>query len=197
VFAGSRFNGSFGGECIRWAANSDKWVLQNEQFYGLGNEQFCGSNCVAANWVDNAAFLVSHNIKPPLDPAQTGVIFHGNATGDMWVDGGVENLGKWEDTAGVWHAVPGFVPTGVAEPDWISQDRPAMSIIGAGCEIRIILPAGKAFTARIIDMQGRTILQRSVTGDAVLRDTRLRAAVYHVIMESGSEMYGRTLTLAQ
>ena len=197
VFNGSTLQGGMSAECMRWAANSDKWILQMVNHYGLGNEVSNGSNCVAANWIDKAAFLVSHNPKQPLDPAQVGTIFRANSTGDMWVDGGVENLGKWEDTTGAWHAVPGFVPTGVSEFSRICRDDPAISITGFGSGIRIMFPTGKAFTARIIDVQGRTVLQRGVTGDAVLRDNRLRAGVYQVIMESGSERYSRTLTLAQ
>jgi len=189
------FNNSMGSECMRWAANSDKWILEQAFYHGLDSDE--GGNCVAVNWVDLAAFMCSNNPKLPSDPAQIGTIYRGNSTGDMWVDGGAQNLGKWEDTTGVWHAVPGFVPTGVSESSRISNNHPALSIAGAGSGIRIMLPAGRTFMARVVDAQGRTIIQKRVTGETVLHDQRLHAGVYQVVLESGNQMYGSTLTLAQ
>jgi hypothetical protein len=155
-----------------------------------------GSNAVAANWVDKAAFMCSNNPLMPPDPAQVGTIYCGNAAGDMWVDGGTENLGKWEDTLGVWHAVPGFVPTGVARPELLSHDRRPAQIAGTRAAIQLMLPDGRAFAVRVIDMQGRNILRQRIVGCALIRDKQLCAGAYQVIAERGKEVYSSRITVA-
>ena len=80
-----------GAELVRWARNSDKWVLQQIAFSGL--EVGGGSNQVLANWVDHKAIRTSHNIKGD---------HWSSCTGDFWVDGGAANAGKYEGADGVW-----------------------------------------------------------------------------------------------
>jgi len=203
VYNGSGLRGGMGSECMRWAANSDKWVLQMACYRGLSNDW--GSNCVAANWIDKAAFMVSHNphalvpvpedVLAPINTTDT--IFHGNSTGDMWVDGGPENLGKWEDTLGVWHAVPGFVPTEAARPDLLFHDRRSSRIAGTRAGIQLMLPDGRAFAVRIIDMQGRIILRQYVAGCALICETQLCAGAYQVIADCGKEIYSSRITVTE
>jgi len=102
-----------GGELIRWAENSDKWVLQQIGWYGHAGAIYDGSNQVVANWVDRQAFRTSMNPKVSSDG-----ITYCSCPGDFWVDGGASNAGKYEGADGVWRAVgvtgtksPGSVPT--------------------------------------------------------------------------------------
>ena len=83
-----------GAELIRWAANSDKWVLQQIAWSGLSVDQ--GSNQVIANWVDHQAIRTSQN---------SSSSHLSNCTGDFWVDGGAANAGKYEGADGVWRTV--------------------------------------------------------------------------------------------
>jgi len=198
VFNGSKLVSGMSAECMRWAANSDKWILQMVNHYGLGNEVNNGSNCVAANWIDKSAFLVSHNPKQPLDPAQAGTIFRGNSTGDMWVDGGAENLGKWEDTIGAWHAVPGFIPTAIAgSPDKIRKYQADVSIAAAGSGIRLTLPAGGKFDVRMIDARGRIVTEQLIGKSTVLHDRSLAPGAFQVIAQPGEEMYRSSVSVAR
>jgi hypothetical protein len=80
-----------GAELVRWARNSDKWVLQQIAFTGL--EVGGGSNQLLTNWVDHKAIRTSHNIKGD---------HWSSCTGDFWVDGGAANAGKYEGADGVW-----------------------------------------------------------------------------------------------
>jgi hypothetical protein len=101
------FPSTAGCELIRFAVNSDKWVLQGVGWCGHAGAIVNGGNSGAANWVDHTAFIATNN--PPVDCANPSG--KANNTGSIWIDGGPENLGKWEDTAGVWHSVPGYIPS--------------------------------------------------------------------------------------
>jgi hypothetical protein len=97
-------NGTIGAdaEVMRWAVNSDKWFLDQVGWYGHAGEIFAGSEQVAFNWVEKIGIRVSNNGKTPKDanPAGGGVIITGNEPGDLWIDGGAENTGKYEDATG-------------------------------------------------------------------------------------------------
>jgi hypothetical protein len=83
-----------GAELVRWARNSDKWVLQQIAFSGLNVSG--GSNQLLANWVDHIAIRTSHNLNGDR---------WSSCTGDFWVDGGTANAGKYEGADGVWRTV--------------------------------------------------------------------------------------------
>jgi hypothetical protein len=83
-----------GAELIRWARNSDKWILQQIVFSGL--EVGGGSNQLIANWIDKQAILTSQHADGD---------GWSSSTGDFWVDGGAANAGKYEGTDGVWRSV--------------------------------------------------------------------------------------------
>jgi len=139
-----------GCELIRWSANSDKWVMQNVGWYGHAGAIATGSNSVACDWVDQVAFNITKNPKPP-STAQ-GTLFINNCTGDMWISDPANNpnCANYEDLSGVWHAVPGAT----AISDYRSGGRrssPASGVSGFGHD---------ATTA--IDMHGRIISSRSV-----------------------------------
>jgi len=95
-----------GAELVRWAKNSDKWVLQQIAFTGL--EVGGGSNQVLANWVDHQAIRTSNNLKGDR---------WSNCTGDFWVDGGTANAGKYEGADGVWRSVSATGTQSLGIPD--------------------------------------------------------------------------------
>jgi len=92
-----------GGELIRWARNSDKWVLQQIGWQGHADAILQGSNQIIANWVDGQAIRTSQNASGTRQC---------NCTGDFWVDGGAGNAGKYEGADGVWRT-PAM--TGIAD----------------------------------------------------------------------------------
>jgi hypothetical protein len=95
-----------GAELIRWARNSDKWVLQQIAWSGL--DVVLGSNQLIANWIDKQAILTSQHAD-------------GDgwccSTGDFWVDGGAANAGKYEGADGVWRSVSATGTQSLGIPD--------------------------------------------------------------------------------
>jgi len=89
-----------GANLIRWAVNSDKWVLQQIGWYGQSIDLGC--NQILANWVDQQAIETSNN---PKVAQVDGNVLLGNCVGDFWVDGGPNAAGKYEDIRGNWVAV--------------------------------------------------------------------------------------------
>jgi len=180
-----KFTGSESCEVMRWAANSDKWVLQTV-YSGAGNS-------VAANWIDKTAILVTDNPK-----TSGGGVRYGNKTGDMWVDGGAENIGKWEDTTGVWHAIPGYTPTSIMES---RQDaincRAGVFFSATGSRIRFSLPTGGIFAIAVFNGRGIMIASRDVAGTAVLGDRELTPGVYRVVASRGKEAYRGSVIIQQ
>jgi hypothetical protein len=97
----SLFSGTEGCELIRWAVNSDKWVLQQVGWWGHAANIEQGANQFAGNWVDKQAIMISNNPRLP----QNSQPPYGNCPGDLWIDGGAAAVGKYEDTTGNWIAV--------------------------------------------------------------------------------------------
>jgi len=178
---------SFGrdAELVRWAVNSDKWVLQQAGWYGHADDNSWGSNMVAGNWVDQAAIRISNNPKQPQNNNVTGggdgTIYLGNEAGDLWVDGGAENAGKYEDEAGVWHAVPGYAPTGVRyiPVSTMVSGREAVSV-GAAGSVRIDLPSNASASIAVHDVLGRSIRTLAASGPCMLPAGTINPGMYIV-----------------
>jgi hypothetical protein len=81
-------NLGLGAELIRWASNSDKWVMQHIGWHGHAGSIGAGSNQVMANWVDKQAIEPSNNPNIPSGSA----VCYGNCSGDFWVDGGADKI---------------------------------------------------------------------------------------------------------
>jgi hypothetical protein len=188
-------------ELIRWAANSDKWVLQQVGWYGHASEISSGSNQLAGNPFDRAGIRLSWNPKIAPDPnvAGSGVITYGNCAGDMWIDGGAANLGKWEDTAGVWHEFPGYVPpdrtASVALRGQALSQRTA-SVDAAGT-IRIRLASPHRAEVRILDMQGQSLYSSMATGSLTIPAGTLKPGMYLVCTRIGGEQAATRLTISR
>jgi len=176
---------------MRWAANSDKWVLQTV-YWNTSGEQ---GNSVAANWVDKTAIMVTDNKGAG---GASGRISYGNNTGDMWVDGGAENLGKWEDTTGAWHAIPGYIPTGIAgSHERAANYRGNVSFGVKDSRIELSLPAGTAFLVAVFDERGAMLVRKSAAGTVVLRDRTLTPGVYQVVASRGKKVYRGSVTIVR
>jgi hypothetical protein len=100
-----------------------------------------------------------------------GKIFYGNEFGDLWVDGGAANAGKYEDGDGSWHSVAGagtaYCPTGIvnAAPALPSERiGGTMKIAVTGCFLEIFLPASGAWRIDALDSKGRIVTKQCISG---------------------------------
>jgi len=170
-------------EGLGFACNSDKWVLQHVGWYGHASEMVWGSEQVACNWADMACIRISNNGKIAREtcPAEgrpgpdccggCGTTYYGNEFGDLWVDGGAANAGKYEDGDGTWHSVAGagttYCATGIviAEPASSSERNAGMmSVAITGQALEITLPANGAWRITAIDGKGRIVVEQRVAG---------------------------------
>jgi len=195
-------NDSIGGdaELIRWAANSDKWILQQVGWYGHAGEIMKGSNQLAANWIDKAGIRLSWNPKIPVDPnpAGSGVITYGNCAGDMWIDGGPENLGKWEDTAGVWHAVPGYSPTGVLYSPMRGTARRQLTYsVSTGGVLHVYLPGPQLTQVRIVNSMGKCEYAASARGCLLVGAGALNPGMYLIIAKYENKAICSAVTISR
>jgi hypothetical protein len=198
---------------LGWACNSDKWVLQHVGWYGHADMLSWGSEQVATNWVDFAAIRISNNGKTAQEtcPAEgrpgadccggCGKIFPGNEQGDLWVDGGASNMGKYEDASGVWHSVPGWTgacpPTSVADIPAV-KDAPRMlsaSVDNKG-SIRIFSSVPGRGTVRIMDLRGLTAYSSASEGSVTVPAGTLKPGVYLVKGESGKSAVSTRITVS-
>jgi hypothetical protein len=85
---------SASGELIRWAVNSEKWVLQQIGWEGHAKKVAQGSNQLIVNWKDEEAIMTSSNPK-----GGSNGVYYCNSTGDFWVEG---PAGKVELANGEW-----------------------------------------------------------------------------------------------
>jgi hypothetical protein len=154
-----------GCELIRWAVNSDKWVMQNVGWYGHAGAMATGSNSVACNWIDKVAFNITKNPKLPQGDAN-GVMYINNCTGDMWIDDPVNNPNKnsYEDLQGAWHVVPGATAVedpGVAGRD-VALDGTFSIASSTAPAIRVHVPHHAPWKVSIAGVDGRIL--HSLTG---------------------------------
>jgi hypothetical protein len=148
-----------GCELIRWAVNSDKWVLQNVGWYGHASNIATGSNSVACDWIDHVAFNITKNPKPPSADVM-GYMFINNCTGDMWISDPANNPqgNKYEDLQGVWHTCPGA--TAVENPAAMGWEPSRNGIAGITSDIspsiRIHVTNQGPWKVSIAGVDGRT-----------------------------------------
>jgi hypothetical protein len=184
-------NIGIGAECIRWSANSDKWVGQCVGFVNSGHagDQVLGSNQVLCNWVDKVAINVSKNPKVTGgDVNGQGVIYWNNCTGDFWVDDPVNNpaRNKYEDLKGAWQDIPGAPATSIGAG--IHYRSPANS--GSGIQLighRDLLirqPADAVSELSIADLRGVTIARYAVRGTGAVSLNAIPAGSYMAILKS-------------
>jgi len=183
------------GELIRWAVNSDKWVLQQYGWWGHADAIAHGTNQVLINWVDKAGVVPSRNPKVPMDPTGGGggVVYCGNCPGDFWVDGGAANYGKYEDANGVWNAVPGYVPTPATAGASPANDfRPSIVSIDAAGSLRITLPSNGRALVRLIDMRGKSVLSTTAVGGLMVPAGTVLPGMYLIDIQcAGREIIGK------
>jgi hypothetical protein len=182
-----------GCELIRWAVNSDKWVLQNVGWYGHADAIAEGSNAVACDWIDKVAFNITKNPKLPSADAN-GVMHINSCTGDMWINDPTNNPSgnKYEDLSGVWHTVASTA-TG-NEYSLLAEKKPAaIAMTPAG--LLISIDPRSTSNISITDIKGRSIASRIVRGDALcVPRTLLTCGTYIVIVKSGNELLRRIVT---
>jgi hypothetical protein len=169
------------GELIRWAVNSDKWVLQQYGWWGHADNIKNGTNQILINWVDKAGVVPSRNPKVPMDPTSGGggVVYYGNCPGDFWVDGGAANYGKYEDANGVWNAVPGYVPTKATTGAAAANGScPSIASFDAAGDIRIKIPSDGRAMVRLIDMRGNTALSTTAVNELSVPAGTLSPGMY-------------------
>jgi hypothetical protein len=190
-------------EGVRWACNSDKWVLQ-QCGYDHGDAISNGSNSVAGNWVDQAAIRLSNNPKTTFGgdgtPVQ-GTFVYGSEPGDMWIDGGVANKGKYEDENGAWQTVPGYDPSladyvaaggAVASQEYVPArgmlpNQLTASVDAAGT-IRVDLASRDRTDVRIMDMQGKILYASTAAAALTIPAGTLKPGLYLITERSGSSM---------
>jgi hypothetical protein len=182
-----------GADIIRWAVNSDKWVLQQYGWHGEADNLRYGTNQVMIDWVDRQAVVPSRNPNIPMDPGAggSGVIFYGNCPGDFWVDGGASNAGKCEGADGIWRAVgtQTLAPSAVAA---IERSPIAVRTVPDG--IMVLLPA-RAGMVTVVDARGRSVFAVRASGPMLVPREMLARGSYMVSARSGSMEYSRQVTV--
>jgi hypothetical protein len=102
-----------------------------------------------------------------------GTTYYGNEFGDLWVDGGAANAGKYEDGDGNWHSVAGagttYCATGSVNAEHASslaQIAGMMSVAITAQALKISLPANGAWWIMAVDGKGRTVVVQRIAGMA-------------------------------
>ena len=171
-------NGGQGGELIRWAVNSDKWVLQQIGWEGHAANMSHGGNQLLCNWRDREALWTSRN-------PQGGVPFNGatlyicSCPGDLWVDGGSSAFGKYERSTGEWVQIPGYQPTPVVSPAVSPNGSRGVRVAQVRGWVRIDTPAGHR--SELVDIGGRVC--GTLRANAVVTTLRAAPGVYFVKSE--------------
>jgi len=193
-----------GAECIRWAVNSDKWVLQGIGLTNSGHasNNMLGCNSIVCNWVDQVAINISKNPAPYIcavdymnsacpgqKPATTldQSLVTNNDPGDMWISDPANNPNgdRYEDLQGVWHTVNGIA---------VSSDRDRMGIFelpngsiivnGTDRKVAMRLPSEKASEIRIMDIRGETMARLSARGQTQISMKSFAPGTYFVIVNN-------------
>jgi len=184
-----------GGYYIRWATNSDKWVMQEIGY--CGQDPTPGSNQVLCNWVDQKALVVTRNPPPPTcgSPSSwttvpaTQRFSKCSCPGDFRVQppAGYENA--YEDTAGVWHLLSTQSESGPrAEP---SRNRLTFQRETDALIINVPESRGTA-TVDIIDIAGRLISRTTGSGSVriALPSAPRSTVILHVSGRHGAAWTG-------
>ena len=179
-----------GAEHIRWAVNSDKWVMQGIGWYGHADEIAQGSNQVVCNWVDKVAINISNN------PKTSNAIRLNNCPGDLWVSDPTNNAGgnKYEDEAGAWHSVPGTAVLG--DGAYAGHEGAIPVIAGSGSpvrapSIRVRVPQQGAWTISIATVNGKAVrsLAGATGGDIAIATSGLSGSVCLITLIQNGKSY--------
>jgi hypothetical protein len=163
-----KWTGNFignGAEHIRWACNSDKWILQQIGMVNDGHAASLslGSNVVVCDFMDKVAINISNHPATYAD----GFTRLNNDCGDMYIEDPVNNPDntKYEDLQGAWHVVPDATPvayqTSAGDRDAALGGTAFIQSITAGA-IRIHVAQKTSWAITIAGVDGRTV--RSLTG---------------------------------
>ena len=208
VWRGDSFGGD--GELVRWSVNSDKWVLQQLGWYGHADRIFEGSNAVAGNWVDQASIRISNNPMPPVEAGTlyqlNNVLYYGNEPGDLWIDGGAANAGKYENSAGTWVSVPlpsgytcEYVPVPVTNaegmPAFAANSHQLKASIEANGALRIDLPIAGQAAAQIINIQGKCLYSSMAATSLTLPSGALQSGIYVISEQQGKTAQTTKITI--
>lgn len=187
------------GLMIRWAANSDKWILQEALHYNCASVRDLGSDQVATNWVDSSGIVISRNVyRDECYHADSGwdcmnwdcLVQKGwipaNDAGDLFIDCGAQNIGKYEDVTGAWVSIPPVQPivppSGTAGGRYRARDTGRPVFVDAWANIR---PA-RGGPIEISDVRGRIVFSGVVKDGATIAPPRLSdTGCYFVTAASG------------
>jgi hypothetical protein len=207
---------SFGNdvEGLAWAVNSDKWVLQHVGWWGHADMTGLGTEQVACNWSDMATIRISNNGKLARETCPAygipgpdccggcGTVYLGNTAGDLWVDGGPDNAGKYEDASGVWHSVPGWTgtcPYTRAADVSAHRDIPRAltAMIDAMGNIRAGGWTGGPALVRLVDIRGKTVWSAAMMAMAAAPVGTLRPGTYLLTVRQGAMTGVANVTVAR
>jgi hypothetical protein len=188
-----------GAECIRWSCNSDKWVLEQSGLIAHASDMCYGTNQVLVNWIDRKAIVTSNNHKwflsrceggDPMALASGSYLYTGNCTGDFWVEPPSGQNGKYEDSAGVWHAVSTQI-----------ENHQSSCISGAPARICVekgvitIVSSSTHSAVSIFDMHGRILIARKGTRIVTIPARTLAHGTCIVSCVNGSEKWSKVIAL--
>jgi hypothetical protein len=180
AYLGSGVGG--GAECIRWAANSDKWMTECVGWFGHADAIYEGSNSLGINWVDNEYIRVTNN--PKVDCKDCACATVGSCTGQLWIGGGPAN--SWQDATGKWRTM------GTTQTAAGTQGRNGFSSIAIERTrqgITIASSAQKNLMVRLIDVRGRAVAMGRGTGELSFRS--LPPGIYTVQASAGDSETAR------
>jgi len=183
------------GHQMRWACNSDKWLLWMADHYPDNQwTALCGSDQVAMNWADWTGIVVSHN--PYFDNCQisgsTPLDFncvpdgltYANDAGDLFVFGGPANSIEKDD--GTWEVVPPVDPV-AAFP---SHDRisPAgfSAYIDKQGNLRVSGLDNGRYQVDVMDLSGRTVFSKAIINKAMTIPAQVSGKGLHIVRISGT-----------
>jgi hypothetical protein len=188
-----------GAEVIRWAVNSDKWVLQGIGLTNSGHadNNFLGCNQVVCNWTDQVAINISKNPPPfcgAVDYLTCGVpatlensLITNNDPGDMWISDPANNPNgdRYEDLQGVWHTVDGTAVSSDRDRNGMHENSNGPIMLNwADREVSLRLPSGNLSEIRIIDIRGMTIAQQMARDLAHISLKGFAPGTYFVIVDN-------------
>jgi hypothetical protein len=165
-----------GAECIRWAANSDKWLTETVGWNGHADAIYSGSNSLAINWVNNQYIMVTNN------PKATGAWYCG-CSGDLWVVGGPAN--SYEDPSGQWHVVA-TSETGNGDRPACPDHSPVFLFFRGSRELMVSGSTAGPVRGEIIDMKGKIVKTFSGKGSFAVSAGKLMPGPYvaHICVDN-------------
>jgi len=182
------FSPGLGAECIRWAANSDKWMTECVGWYGHADNLMLGSNSLAINWVNNEYIMVTNNPKQAQN-SSCNLNPIGSCTGDLWVGGGPAN--SYEGADGSWHSTG--VPVQVGEDHMLLESNELIAPAMIGSHALVIAARGRV-KVQIIDARGAVVAAVAGTGPQTIDVSSMSPGIY-VIRVNASNTQTRTVRM--